>query len=75
MWSSSTIYAEGLPIMVSTLSSITAIFDGISKVVFPSLVALIVSSTLVGHGQMSSASAREVLDAMAQASTLPSINS
>jgi hypothetical protein len=54
---------------------LSPIFDAVSLVVLPSLVALLISATLVGHGHMSTASTLEVFDAMAQVSTLPSIDS
>jgi hypothetical protein len=45
------------------------IFDSVSLVLLPSLLALLISAAFVGHGEISSKSILDVLNMMAQMTT------
>jgi hypothetical protein len=48
------------------LEVLGSILDSVSLVLFPSLLALLISAVLVGHGEISSKSILDVLNMMAQ---------
>lgn len=58
--------------LLRRLIVMTLVLDSVSAVLLPTLVALIVSAFIVGHGHISAGSVAEVFDMMGQTDTMPS---
>ncbi len=52
---------------------LSPMFDSVSAVLLPSLIALMISAAVVGHGHISGESVAKVLNTMAQASAMPAV--
>ncbi len=70
----SSIASASRPNVFQRLMALSPVFDGVSLVILPSLVALLVSAAIIGHGHISAASILDVFDTMAKASVLPAIS-
>jgi hypothetical protein len=56
--------------MSRRLASLTPVFDSVSAVLLPGLVALIISAFVIGHGHLSADGVAKVFSMVGQANTI-----